>query len=67
MKAGCGVYFGGPRSGKGINPRIAGGPLGFPNGSVVKNPPAKQETQIQSLGLEDPLENGMTTSSSTLA
>jgi len=29
---------------------------GFPGGSVVKNPPAKQETQVPSLGLEDPLE-----------
>ena len=31
--------------------------LGFPGGSVVKkkkNPPAKQEIQIQSLGQEDP-------------
>ena len=30
--------------------------LGFPGGSVVKNPPAMQETQVQSLGQEDPLE-----------
>jgi len=29
---------------------------GFPSGSVVKNPPAKQEMQIQSLGGEEPLE-----------
>ena len=28
---------------------------------VVKNPPAVQETQVQSLGLEDPLEEGMPT------
>ena len=28
---------------------------GFPGDSVVKNPPAKQETQVQSLGGEDPL------------
>ena len=27
---------------------------GFPGGSVVKNPPAKQETRVQSLGGEDP-------------
>ena len=27
---------------------------GFPGGSVVKSPPAKQETQVQSLSLEDP-------------
>ena len=29
---------------------------GFPRGSTVKNPPAMQETQVQSLGREDPLE-----------
>ena len=29
---------------------------GFPGGSVVKNPPAMQEIQVQSLGQEDPLE-----------
>ena len=28
---------------------------------LVKNPPAKQETQVQSLGGEDPLENKMAT------
>ena len=28
----------------------------FPCGSVVKNLPAMQETQVQSLGQEDPLE-----------
>ena len=27
---------------------------------AVKNPPAVQETQVQSLGPEDPLEKGMT-------
>ena len=26
---------------------------------MVKNPPAMQETWVQSLGWEDPLENGM--------
>ena len=30
---------------------------GFPGGSVVKNLPVMQETWIQSLGQEDPLEN----------
>ena len=30
--------------------------MGFPVGSVVKNLPAMQETQVQSLGQEDPLE-----------
>ena len=29
-------------------------PLGFPGGSVIKNPPARQEPWIQSLGPEDP-------------
>ena len=33
----------------------------------MKNPPAKQETQIQSLGLKDPLEKKMATHFSTLA
>ena len=33
----------------------------------VKNPPAMWETQVQSLGWEDPLEEGMATDSSTLA
>ena len=32
---------------------------GFPGGSVVKNPPAKQETWLQYLGREDPLEKEM--------
>ena len=40
---------------------------GFPGGSVVKNLPATQETQVQSLGQEDPLEKGMATHSSILA
>ena len=40
---------------------------GFPDGSVVKNPPAKQETLVQSLGWEDPLKKEMTTHSSVLA
>ena len=33
----------------------------------VKNPPAIQETQVQSLGQEDSLEKGMATHSSILA
>ena len=40
---------------------------GFPGGSVVKNPPAIQETRVQSLGQEDPLEKRMATHSSILA
>ena len=42
----------------------------FPSGSAVKNPPAMQELQetwVQSLGREDPLEKAMTTHSSNLA
>ena len=38
-----------------------------PGGSVVKNLPAKQETQVQSLGGEDSLEKEMATHSSVLA
>ena len=34
---------------------------------MVKRPPAVQETWVQSLGREDPLEKGMTTHSSILA
>ena len=34
---------------------------------MVKNPPAKQETWVPSLGQEDPLEEEMTTHSSILA
>ena len=44
--------------------------VGFPGGSVVKNLPAVQETrgtQVQLLGQEDPLEEGMATHSSILA
>ena len=43
---------------------------GFLGGSAVKNLPATQETQetqAQSLGQEDPLEEGMATHSSVLA
>ena len=34
---------------------------------LVKNLPAMQETQVQSLGWEDPLEEGLATHSSILA
>ena len=37
------------------------------SGSVVKNLPAKQETWVQSLSQEDPLEEEMATHSSILA
>ena len=33
---------------------------------LVKNPPAMQETRVQSLGQEDPLEKGQATHSSVL-
>ena len=44
--------------------------IGFPRGSVVKNLPAAQEiqdTRVQSLGGEDPLEEGTAAHSSVLA
>ena len=34
---------------------------------MMKNPPAVQETEVRSLGREDPLEEGMGTHSSVLA
>ena len=36
-------------------------------GSAVKNPPARQEKQVRSLGREDPLEESMATHSSILS
>ena len=39
----------------------------FPGGSVVKNVPAVQETQVSPLVREDPLEKEMATHSSILA
>ena len=39
----------------------------LPGGSDVKNLPAVQESQVQSLGPEDPLEKEMATHSSVLA
>ena len=39
----------------------------LPGGSVVKNPPAMQETRVQSLDQEDPLEKEMATHSCILA
>ena len=40
---------------------------GFPGGSGVENPSAKQEMEVQSLGQEDPLKKEMATHSSILA
>ena len=44
--------------------------MGFPSGSEVKNPPAMQEPQetwVQSLSREEPLEKEMASPSSILA
>ena len=43
------------------------GTRAFPGGTVVKNPPAVQETWGQLLGQEDPLEKDLTNNSSVLA
>ena len=43
--------------------------MGFPYGSVINNPPTmeeRQETQVQPMGSEDTLEEGMATYSITL-
>ena len=50
--------------------RVIGEAWDFPSGSAVKNSLAVQEipeTQIRSLGQEDPLEEGMAAHSSILA
>ena len=41
--------------------------VGFPGGSVAKNPPASAGDSGSILGREDPLEKGMATHSSILA
>ena len=41
--------------------------MGFPGGLLVKNPLVMQETWVQFLGQEDPLEKEMATNSSILA
>ena len=41
--------------------------MGLPSDSAIKNLPAKQELQVQSLGQEDSLEEGMASHSSILA
>ena len=58
--------------GSGSSPREGiGYPLSYSWTSLaaqtVKNPPAMQETWVQSLGWEDPLEEGMATHSNILA
>ena len=54
-----------PTTGK-ISPSVIHD-MGFPGGSVVKNLPVKQETWVQSLGQEDPLEKEMAAHSCILA
>ena len=44
-----------------------GSPMGSPMAQMVKNSSARWETWVQSLGWEDPLENGRATHSSILA
>ena len=46
---------------------LAGTSLDFLVAQTVENPSAMQETWVQSLGLEDPLEKGKATHSSVLA
>ena len=41
--------------------------MAFPDGAVDKESPAKQETQVRSLGQGDLLEKGMAVHSSILA
>ena len=41
--------------------------MGSTGDSVVKNPPAMQETRVQSLGWEDPLEKEKATHTRILA
>ena len=41
--------------------------MGFPSGSAVKKMPAMQETWVQSLDQEDPLEEKMAAHSNNLA
>ena len=48
-----------------INDHMVYHTWGFPGGSAVKNLPAMQETRVQFLGLEDPVEKEMATPSST--
>ena len=50
-----------------INNHVVYHTWGFPGGSAVKNLPAMQEMRVQSLGREDPLEEGMATHFSILA
>ena len=46
---------------------VDGGEVVSPVAQLVKNLPAMRETQVRSLGWEDPLEKGAATHSSILA
>ena len=50
-----------------IHHHVDGWGGGLPSGSVVKNLSVIQETQVQSLGWKDALEEGVATHSSILA
>ena len=50
-----------------MNISISSSFISFPVAQLVKNPPAMQDTWIQSLGWEDPLEKGKATNSSIMA
>ena len=69
VRSGGGLWlFGLPRP---LFPCISAGPIWASQGAlVVKNPPAKvgdiKDKRVQSLGWEDPLEEGMATHSSIL-
>ena len=53
--------------GNGLNNALLMSTKGFLGGSVVKNLPTKQETQVWSLGWEDPLKKEMAIHSNILA
>ena len=57
----------GPEPGPSRETKGVGEGGSFPGGSELKTPPATQETQVQSLGREDALEEGMAAHSSILA
>ena len=60
-----GIYTASKWASLDLNPSLA--LTGFPDGSVVKNLPAMQETRVRTLGQEDALEKEMVTHSSILA
>ena len=64
---GCHTFLQGIIPTRGVNPGLLHC-IGFPGGSDgKKHLPTMQETQVRSLGWEDPLEKEMATHSSTLA